>query len=51
MATRTSSGAAAPQDPVHRFEDGPTPFWAVTKHADIMAVGKHPENFLSGPRL
>lgn len=38
-------------DPVHRFEDGPTPFWAVTKHADIMEVGKNPETFLSGPRL
>lgn len=38
-------------DPVHRFEDGPVPFWAVTKHADIMEVGKNPETFLSSPRL
>ena len=38
-------------DPVHRFEDGPVPFWAVTKHADIMEVGKNPETYLSAPRL
>ncbi|MEZ4331363.1 MAG: cytochrome P450 [Myxococcota bacterium] len=38
-------------DPVRRFEDGPVPFWALTKHADIMEVGKNPETFLSAPRL
>ena len=27
------------------------PFWAVTKHADIVAIGKQPETFLNGPRL
>ena len=28
-----------------------TPFWAITKHADIMAISKQPELFVSGPRL
>jgi hypothetical protein len=27
------------------------PFWAITKHADIVAIGKQPETFLNGPRL
>jgi cholest-4-en-3-one 26-monooxygenase len=27
------------------------PFWAITKHADIIAVGKQPELFLNAPRL
>ncbi len=27
------------------------PFWAITKHADIIAIGKQPEVFLNGPRL
>ena len=27
------------------------PFWAITKHADIIAIGKQPERFLNGPRL
>lgn len=27
------------------------PFWAITKHADIITIGKHPEKFVSGPRL
>jgi cytochrome P450 len=27
------------------------PFWAITKHADIVTIGKQPEKFLNGPRL
>ena len=27
------------------------PFWAITKHADIVTIGKQPETFLNGPRL
>jgi hypothetical protein len=27
------------------------PFWAITKHADIIALGKQPDLFLNGPRL
>jgi len=27
------------------------PFWAVTKHADIIEIGKQPDRFLNGPRL
>ena len=27
------------------------PYWAITKHADIVAIGKQPETFLNGPRL
>jgi len=27
------------------------PFWAITKHADITAIGTRPDIFLNGPRL
>lgn len=27
------------------------PFWAITKHADVIEISKQPERFLSGPRL
>jgi cholest-4-en-3-one 26-monooxygenase len=38
--------------PLHWYER-PTvdPFWAVTKHADIIEIGKQPEIFLNEPRL
>ena len=26
-------------------------YWAITKHADIMEIGKQPDVFISGPRL
>jgi cholest-4-en-3-one 26-monooxygenase len=39
-------------DPVHRCEGaGFEPFWAITRHADVAFVSKHPERFASGPRL
>ena len=40
------------EDPVHWFDktDG-IPFWAITKHADIVTIGKRPDVFLNGPRL
>jgi cytochrome P450 len=40
------------EDPVYRWErtDG-IPFWAITKHADIVTISKQPKRFLSGPRL
>lgn len=40
------------EDPVHWFDktEGP-PFWAVTRHEDIVTVGRHPEQFFNGPRL
>jgi cytochrome P450 len=37
--------------PVHFMENAVLPYWAVTKHADIAWVGKHPELFLNGPLL
>jgi cholest-4-en-3-one 26-monooxygenase len=40
------------EDPVHWFDrTGGIPFWAITKHADIVTIGKQPERFLNGPRL
>lgn len=27
------------------------PFWAITKHADIVTIGRQPNIFLNGPRL
>jgi len=39
------------QDPVHRV-DGPgyNPFWAITKHADVLEIEARPERFLNAPR-
>jgi len=39
-------------DPVHWYErPNVDPFWAITKHADIVEISKQPERFLNGPRL
>jgi cholest-4-en-3-one 26-monooxygenase len=39
-------------DPVHWVEsEYCEPFWAVTKHADIVAVGKNPKEWLIEPRI
>ncbi|WP_026401166.1 cytochrome P450 [Actinomadura rifamycini] len=42
-------------DPVHRHkgdpERGGPPFWAVTRHADVVHVSRHPEVFSSYERL
>jgi len=39
-------------DPVHYFEsERCDPFWAVTKHADIVSVGKNPRDWLIEPRI
>ena len=39
-------------DPVH-WTESPfcDPFWAVTKHEDIVLIGKQPNKFVSGVRL
>jgi cytochrome P450 len=38
--------------PVFWYErENVDPFWAVTKHADIVELGKRPEIFLNAPRL
>ena len=40
------------EDPVHRVEEGEgQPFWAITKHADIVSISTKPAQFSSGPRL
>jgi cytochrome P450 len=39
-------------DPVHRCAEPEfDPFWAITRHADVAWVSKHPELFASAPRL
>jgi cholest-4-en-3-one 26-monooxygenase len=39
-------------DPVFWYDrPNADPFWAITKHADIIAIGKQPELFLNAPRL
>jgi len=39
-------------DPVFWYErPNVEPFWAITKHADIVEIGKQPEIFLNAPRL
>jgi len=38
--------------PVHWFErSNVDPFWAITKHADIIEIGKQPKLFLNAPRV
>jgi cholest-4-en-3-one 26-monooxygenase len=38
-------------DPVHWYEsDFCDPFWAVTRHADIVAIGKNPRDWIIEPR-
>ena len=40
------------EDPVHWYDrTGGKPFWAITRHEDVIAIGKDPERFISGPRL
>lgn len=41
------------QAPVHWYErDDVEPFWAITRHADVMAISGHPRVFINGgPRL
>jgi cholest-4-en-3-one 26-monooxygenase len=40
------------EEPVSRWvQKTGVPYWAITKHADIVAIGKQPETFLNGPRL
>ena len=39
-------------DPVRYFEGQTSePFWAVTKHADIVAIGKNPRDWIIEPRV
>jgi cholest-4-en-3-one 26-monooxygenase len=39
-------------DPVFWYQrPNVEPFWAITKHADIIEIGKQPEIFLNAPRL
>lgn len=39
-------------DPLAYVEqDGFDPFWAVTKHADVIAVSRQPDLFLNAPRM
>jgi len=39
-------------DPVRYFErDDCDPFWAITKHEDIVEIGKHPEAWIIAPRV
>ncbi|MCE2392563.1 MAG: cytochrome P450 [Proteobacteria bacterium] len=38
--------------PLHRFEPrGIEPFWAVTRHADLIALSKQPKLFVNEPRV
>jgi cytochrome P450 len=39
------------RDPIHLVQaDGFAPFWAITKHRDIVTIESHPTVFLAGPR-
>jgi len=39
-------------DPVRYFErDDCAPFWAITKHADIVDIGKRPKDWIIAPRV
>lgn len=40
------------EDPVHRVDDADTPpYWALTRHEDIVAVSKNPKIFKNAPRM
>ena len=39
------------EDPVHRVEDAPTPFWAITRHPDIVEISRQPELFSNLPHF
>ena len=40
------------EGPLLRVEEGPgAPYWALFRHAEIVAVSKRPRDFLNGPRL
>jgi len=40
------------EDPVHWWDQtAGVPFWAITKHADIVRISRDPETFVNGPRL
>jgi hypothetical protein len=40
------------EDPVHwTTQPEGIPYWAITKHADIIGISKRPDRFVSGPRL
>ncbi|MGI4813631.1 MAG: cytochrome P450 [Janthinobacterium lividum] len=39
------------EDPLHWTQPvGHPPFWAVSKHADIIEIGKHPQVFIAEPK-
>jgi cytochrome P450 len=39
------------EDPVHWTQaPGHPPFWAVSRHADVVEVGKHPDVFIAAPK-
>ena len=47
-----SFAALRRHDPLHRCEPaGYTPFWAVTKHADVFEISNRPDAFLSYPGI
>ncbi len=40
------------EDPVHwTTQPEGIPYWAITKHADIIGISKRPDRFVNGPRL
>ena len=40
------------ESPVHHFPNAAAePFWAVTRHQDIVSISKQPERFANAPRL
>jgi len=49
---RTKSGVSAQAQAGVLVRASKTdPFWAITKHADIIQIAKQPQLFLNGPRL
>jgi cholest-4-en-3-one 26-monooxygenase len=40
------------EDPVHWWDrTAGRPFWAITRHSDIVEISRQPERFVNGPRL
>ena len=39
------------ETPISQLHFAGQPYWAITRHADITAIGRQPELFLNGPKL
>lgn len=52
IAMRSIFAQVRREDPLHWTQaDGNPPFWAVTKHADVIEIGRANDKYINGPML